>query len=145
MKDFPNMSQAERQVMRVVWAKKQTTSATIITALEEAYQWSGPTIKTLINRLLKKGYLEATSQGRSFLYSPTISEQEMIHRDLNNLLDNLCHKKNGQVVADMIALAQLSQEDIHHIQAVLDQKAQTAPQFVSCNCIPGQCSCGHGH
>ncbi len=49
-----NISDAEWEVMRVVWVSGDIKSSDIITILRKKYQWSDSTIKTLIGRLVKK-------------------------------------------------------------------------------------------
>ncbi|VHF24886.1 CopAB ATPase metal-fist type repressor [Streptococcus pyogenes] len=48
------ISNAEWEVMRVVWTYGTVKSSDIITILRKKYQWSDSTIKTLIGRLVKK-------------------------------------------------------------------------------------------
>lgn len=52
--DFQDISAAEWEVMRVVWAHRETNSRTIIASLEDKKDWKAATIKTLIGRLTKK-------------------------------------------------------------------------------------------
>lgn len=48
------ISEAEWEVMRVIWARKQLKSSDIIDILQEKFQWSPSTIKTLLGRLVDK-------------------------------------------------------------------------------------------
>ena len=72
------ISEAEWEIMRVVWANSPVTSQTIINVLTPKMDWKPSTIKTLINRLLNKGYIKAEKEGRAFLYEATVSEKEML-------------------------------------------------------------------
>lgn len=56
------ISAAEWEVMRVVWASGDIKSSDIITILRKKYQWSDSTIKTLIGRLVEKRLWELTGK-----------------------------------------------------------------------------------
>ena len=58
MTEFQPMSPSERQIMRVLWANPNSTSGYIIEQLQRSFSWSDSTIKTLIIRLTKKGYIQ---------------------------------------------------------------------------------------
>ena len=49
-----NISEAEWEVMRVVWSNNQVTSKLVIEILKEKKSWSVSTIKTLLSRLVEK-------------------------------------------------------------------------------------------
>ena len=69
------ISEAEWEIMRVMRANSPVTSQTIINVLTPKMDWKPSTIKTLINRLLNKGYIKAEKEGRAFLYEATVSEK----------------------------------------------------------------------
>ncbi|HFI2475932.1 TPA: BlaI/MecI/CopY family transcriptional regulator, partial [Streptococcus suis] len=58
------ISLSEWQVMRVLWAENQLTSRQIVERLIDDMDWNDKTIKTLLNRLVKKGYVTVIVEGR---------------------------------------------------------------------------------
>lgn len=141
VKEMNQISPAEWEVMRVVWTAKQTTSKEIGEVLNEKMDWKPATTKTLIGRLVKKGMLNTEPEGRSFLYSPAVSEAETVHESAERLLETICRTKAGKLLGGMIEEASLSQNDIEQLQQLLEEKKQTAPVEVACECLPGQCEC----
>lgn len=137
------ISPAERQVLRVIWAHPYTTSQFIIDSLQEAYHWQIPTIKTLINRLLKKEIISADKTNKQYKYYATISEEEQLLHESQELLSHVCNTKQKELLLQLLEQATLSQDDIQQLQVILQQKQHQAPQYVSCNCVKGQCSCNH--
>ena len=67
MSETLNISDAEWEVMRVVWASGEATSQGIAQVLKGKRGWSQSTVKTLIGRLTAKGYLEAQKEARRFV------------------------------------------------------------------------------
>ena len=145
MTEFQPMSPTERQVMRVLWANPSSTSGFIIEQLQKSFPWSESTVKTLIIRLTKKGYIQIDNRKKPFHYSATILEKEQLDQETDALLEQVCQKQNGNLLHTLINKATLSQEDIKVLVNALKEKAATAPTSVACNCLPGQCNCHHHH
>lgn len=143
MMTSPNVdiTEAEWEIMRVVWANGHTTSREIIEILEDKMNWKAATIKTLIGRLVNKEALLTEKEGRKFIYSAGINEKEMIGNYSSDILTKVCSKQNNQVVENLINDAKLSKDDIDSLIALLQEKQKTAPIEVPCECIPGQCDC----
>ena len=143
MSEFQPMSPSERQVMRVLWANPSSTSGFIIEQLQKSFPWSESTVKTLI--ITKKGYIQIDNRKKPFHYSATILEKEQLDQETDALLEQVCHKQNGNLLHTLINKATLSQDDIQVLVNALKEKAATAPTSVACNCLPGQCNCHHHH
>ncbi|MHC9531883.1 CopY/TcrY family copper transport repressor [Dellaglioa sp. BT-FLS60] len=134
-KQVIDISDAEWEVMRVIWTLGQSTSNEIFENLNGKMDWQMPTIKTLLGRLVKKGALSADKDGRAFIYKPLIEEQTTMDHVSQLLFDHMCQMKIGSTIADLLSEVALSQSDIMKLQAVIDQKAKTAPEMVECNCL----------
>lgn len=130
------ISDAEWEVMRVVWSLGAATSHTIITALTEKMGWKDGTIKTLIGRLVKKGALTTERQGRAFLYHPTIEEQTAIDDATTSLFHHLCRMRQGQAISNLLDDVPLTQGDIDRLLAKLTEKRKSAPIGITCDCLP---------
>lgn len=135
------ISEAEWEIMRVVWANITVTSREVIDILTDKMNWKESTIKTLIGRLVDKEALKTEKEGRRFIYSANISEKETVQSYSKEILDRVCDTKDVLIVQNIIQDAQLSQSDIKHVIQLLEEKAKNAPEEVSCNCTPGQCDC----
>ncbi|GEQ33853.1 CopY/TcrY family copper transport repressor [Marinilactibacillus psychrotolerans] len=132
---------SEWEVMRVVWANKQTTSKYISEVLEDKMNWKPATTKTLIGRLVKKNKLSTIEEGRKYLYSPQVTEQECIQESSKEVLQQVCSKKRGSVLYQMIEDTTVSIKDIEKMQKLLEEKKTSAPEVILCQCTPGQCNC----
>jgi len=132
-----DVSAAEWEVMRVVWAQKETNSRTIIESLSDKKGWKPATIKTLIGRLTKKEWLTTKKDGRSFLYSAAINEDEALANQAQTLLSGWCNTDADKVINALIQAAILDDRMKQHILGALDQA--TYVDEVTCHCVPGQC------
>lgn len=136
-----NITEAEWEVMRTLWAKENITSGEIIKILQQKKQWSIATIKTLIGRLSNKGIISSEKDGRKFKYSARISEDESLESLSDEIFSRICRKKQGKVVGKLIEKLPISINDIDELIKKLEKKKESAPDQVECNCLPGQCKC----
>ena len=73
-----SITDAEWEVMRVVWANERVTSKKVISVLKEKMDWTQSTIKTILGRLVEKGVLNTEQEGRKFIYTANIEEKEAV-------------------------------------------------------------------
>lgn len=140
MKDLI-ISDAEWEVMRVVWANIEVTSREVIDVLTNKMEWTESTIKTLIGRLVDKEALNTEREGRAFIYSANISEEETVNSYSEEILGRVCNKKDVLVLEHLIQDAALSKKDSKELINQLEEKMKEAPEVVPCDCAPGQCDC----
>lgn len=135
------ITDAEWEIMRVVWTKQHTTSGEIIPIMSEKNGWKPSTVKTLLTRLVDKNYLKTEKEGKQFIYTAAVSEKEAMKIEGDHFLAKLCHRKVGGFIGDVIQDYALSQSDIELLEGMLQEKKKTAPKSVPCQCIKGQCRC----
>ena len=74
MSDLPQISEAEFEVMKIVWKHAPISTNEITDKLLQTTSWSPKTIQTLIKRLVTKGVLTYEKQSRVFVYTPVVKE-----------------------------------------------------------------------
>ena len=83
------ISDAELEVLKIIWKKEKVISLDIINELEE-FNWNNNTVRTLIKRLLEKEAIEIIEKnGKSFTYVAKIKEEEYKFEKTKNLLNQL--------------------------------------------------------
>ena len=76
MKTTPRISESEWDVMKVLWRDGPCQAQVVINALSRPNRWSASTVKTLLNRLLRKGALHHKKHGKSYVYSAAFNEEQ---------------------------------------------------------------------
>lgn len=140
---LPKISDAEWEIMRVVWTNQPVTSRFITDVLEEKMDWKSATVKTLIGRLVEKGFISIEPDGKRYLYSATISEEESVRDMTDHVLSYVCSTKIGSTIASLIEEVLLSKEDVELLEEVIRNKRKDAVDAIVCTCVPGQCDCHH--
>ena len=74
------ISDAELEVMKVLWQQSPRTSAELVKTLQQTTDWAAPTIKSLLVRLVKKGAVLQSGEGRCFQYRPLVDYETYTER-----------------------------------------------------------------
>jgi BlaI family transcriptional regulator, penicillinase repressor len=116
-----SITDAERQIMEVLWNKHPVSAEEIIEALAGTTDWRTGTIKALLNRMLKKGSVTATAQGRRYLYEPAVSRRECMGRDSQRLLDRWFDGRLAPLVAHLSNTDSLTRKELAELRQLMDK------------------------
>jgi BlaI family penicillinase repressor len=122
MNDAMKISEAEWLVCQVLWRQSPLTANEIIGQLEGKTGWNPSTIKTLINRLVKKNILGFEVHGREYLYSPRIGEEECIQAQTRSFVQRVWGGESGAMMVSFLKHQELSPGDIAELRALLKEK-----------------------
>lgn len=122
-KKATEMSPAEWKVMKIVWELKESAIGDVLEIALQDHDWSRSTVKTLLRRLVDKGYVEAKRIGNSFMYRPKKSPMKSIYRALDFILDNAFEGTSGPILAYMIKKSDLTIEETRELQSMLEKHA----------------------
>lgn len=81
MNKLPTISEAEYEVMKIIWAHAPISTTEVVERLLETSTWTPKTIQSLLARLVKKGALEYQKNGRVFVYTPLVKEEEYLEKE----------------------------------------------------------------
>jgi predicted transcriptional regulator len=115
------ISEAESVVMDILWARSPLGADDVAAALADRRDWQEATIKTLLNRLLNKGAVEAVRDGRRYLYSPKIRREDWVLEESRGLLERLFDGRVAPLVAHFSAHRKLSRKDIAELRKLLEE------------------------
>ena len=118
------MSDAELEIMKVVWAnKEQPTFFSYITdqLAAKGKAWQKNTLITLLNRLVNKGFLNAKKIGRRNEYTPLVSETEYQTAQTVNFLDKIYEGNVNGLVSNLISGDLLSDNEYEELKKLLEK------------------------
>lgn len=113
------ISEAEWEVMTVLWAKSPLTANDIVEALSKTTHWQRETIRTLINRLVQKKALGFEKQGRQYHYYPLVDQATCIKAETRSLLKRFGGASVEPLLAAFVEEKQLSPDQIDRLKQIL--------------------------
>ena len=124
MKKLPQISEAEYEVMKIVWKYAPISTNDITERLTRTSSRSPKTVQTLIKRLVTKGALTYEKEGRVFVYTPAVREEDYLARERSSFLNRFY---NGNITAMMTAYLKnenLSAAEIRELRSILADAAE---------------------
>ena len=129
------ISDAEWQVMKIIWMQGEQTSTDLIRVLAERFDWSKSTIQTLLARLVEKGCLTRKKEGKSFVYSALLTLDQSRDLLVQDIKDKVCSRRMKNLLADLIVECDFTLADLEDLEAVISEKKSSAVTEVKCNCM----------
>ena len=129
------ISDAEWQVMKIIWMQGEQTSSDLIRVLAERFDWSKSTIQTLLARLVEKECLTRKKEGKFFVYSALLTldqSRDLLVQDIKN---KVCSRRIKNLLADLIVGCDFTLADLEDLEAVISEKKVSAVAEVKCNCM----------
>ncbi len=120
---LPRISETEWEIMRIVWKRHPVISADVINQLQaEDPTWRAVTVKTLLNRLVRKGALSYEAIGRIYHYSAKVSEAECVSAATRSFLDRVFGGSLTGMMAHYVESRKLSKSQLSELRRILESE-----------------------
>ena len=125
MAALPQISEAEFEIMKVVWKYAPINTNEITQRLTRTTTWSPKTIQTLIKRLVTKGALTYEKQSRVFVYTPLVKEQDYINQESHSFLKRFYGGNITAMLSAYIENGQLSEDELEKLRSLLSDSSRS--------------------
>ena len=116
------ITDAEWEVMEVLWSDSPLASREIIKQIQPHKEWSPKTIHTLISRLVDKKVVGIDKTSAKYLYYPLISKEECRLQETESFLQKVYNGSLSLLVANFVQENKLSPEEIKKLKELLEQQ-----------------------
>lgn len=120
----PSISDAEWNVMKVVWDHGPLTSGEVVKRLADEKAWKPRTIKTLLARLVQKKAVGVDLADGKYLYAARVSRELLAKREGRSFLARVFDGAVAPALVHFIQDAELSPQQIAELKKILDREAR---------------------
>lgn len=120
-----DLSKAEWKVMKIVWELQKAMAREVYTIARERHSWTPATVKTILKRLVDKGYVSTTQVGNGFVYRPARSALSTLQSAADALLTNAVEGVTGPLLVHMAERMALSEVDLDALQKLIDARKES--------------------
>ena len=124
MKELPQISEAEYEVMKIIWHDAPISTNEVIDQLTATSKWSPKTIQTMLLRLVKKGALSYEKDSRVFVYTPLVQQNEYLDRENKSFLNRFYNGELNSMVMNFLANDKLTDADITELRDILAKRTK---------------------
>lgn len=119
----PTISDAEWDVMQALWDAAGPLSANdVVDRVAPRRGWNPKTVKTLLNRLVKKGALAFEAEGNRYRYFPAVTREACVRRESRSFLDRVFGGSAGPLLAHFVNEAPLTDDEVRALKELLDRR-----------------------
>jgi len=123
MKNLPQISEAEYEVMKVIWKYTPINTNEVTNQLLQTTSWGAKTIQTMLKRLVQKGALSYEKDGRVFVYSPLIKEEDYLNYKSNSFLNRYYNGNLKSLLTHYLENEMISEEEISELRDILAERS----------------------
>ncbi|AIC93081.1 penicillinase repressor BlaI [Shouchella lehensis] len=121
-KNMPSISDAEWEVMKVLWKNPPKSASQVVTELKALVDWKPKTIRTHLDRLTKKEIIKVNRDERLYTFTPLFSEDECKRAETNSFIKRVHDGTTKSMMLQFIEDETLTKEDLQELRSLLDEK-----------------------
>jgi BlaI family penicillinase repressor len=124
--DKAELGRSEWALMEALWSKGRGTATDLQRHLDDAHGWAYSTVKTMLDRLVGKGFVKARRVGNVYEYMPKVKRKSVVARAVDDLFDRVLEGSLTPLLERLVESRRLTTEEIGEIREMLDRYAEDA-------------------
>lgn len=114
-----SLGELQYAIMQILWLRTEATSAEVHKALLKDRGLAPTTINTMLRKMEDKGVVEHRVDGRQFVYRAVVSEAEVKHTMVNEIVERLFAGNPAELVSHLISDALLEPEELDRLRNLI--------------------------
>jgi|SRR5690349_14858019 len=124
MAKIPQISDSEWEVMKAVWDGGPLSAGEVVQRVASDKNWKPRTIKTLLNRLVKKGAVAFEIEGRRYIYRARIARDAVVRRETRSFLSRVFDGAAAPAIVHFLEQGRLTPDEIRQLKETLDREGR---------------------
>lgn len=115
------LTEAELRLMKILWRRGESGVGDLVAAMPEGTSLAYNSVLTTIRILEQKGYVEHRQDGRAFLYTPCVAEQEASQTEVRHMLQRFFGNSRERLLISLLGDDEITPEELQRLkQAIVD-------------------------
>jgi predicted transcriptional regulator len=115
------LTRAEWALMQCLWQRRRASATELQKLLLEEQGWAYSTVKTMLDRMVDKGFVSTERNGNVYEYAPRLRRQSAVSRVVDDVFDRVLEGSLSPLVSRLIENRRLSASDVAELRAMLDR------------------------
>ena len=122
MKTIVKISDSEWEIMNLVWKKSPVAASEMVEELAAKNDWHPRTIRTLLARLVEKGALRFSQEGKRYLYKPKVTMEACVHHESRSFVERVFGGEPASMLINLVKHTDFTAEEIKQLKKLLAEK-----------------------
>jgi len=119
-KEIPELAKSEWALMEALWKRGQATASALTADVRSTQGWAYSTVKTMLERLVDKGYVKSRRVGNVYEYSPRLRRGAVVARTIDDLADRVLAGSVSPLIHRLVESRRLKDDEIRELRRMLD-------------------------
>lgn len=118
----PELSRTEWLIMNQCWQQGKATARQIYEATLEQKSWNYQTVKTMLDRLVAKGYLHTEKLGPLCLFEPAVPRAGVVNRSIDAFWNTVLGNTLAPMFAHLARGRKLSKDELASLKRLIEEQ-----------------------
>jgi predicted transcriptional regulator len=120
-KKSPTLTEAELRLMKILWARGESTVNDITSALPKKDALAYNSVLTTIRILEQKGYVQHRKEGRAFYYVPLVAEAEAGSSEVRLVLSRFFGNSREKLMLSLLGDGEVTAEELQRLKDAIEK------------------------
>jgi BlaI family penicillinase repressor len=111
----PPLTELQQAILTFIWSNGPATAEQVRTALGPTHPLKDSSIRTLLRRLERRGYVSHRLAGNTFVYRATIPASSVAARAVRHIIDRFCSGSVEQFLVGLVDERVISRQEIERL------------------------------
>lgn len=125
MEKLPQISEAEYEIMKIVWADYPVSTNEVCEKAQKTHSWSQKTIHTLLTRLNAKKVVSYEQKGRMYYYYPLISQKKYLEQENHLFLNRFYNGEMAPMLSSLLSDSKISDSELQDLYDIIHSRLKS--------------------
>jgi predicted transcriptional regulator len=121
------LTEAELRLMRVLWERGESAVAEVVTAVADETPLAYNSVLTTIRVLERKGYVTHRQEGRAFLYSACVAQQEASRAEVQHMLSRFFGNSRERLLLSLLGDDEITADELRRLKETIARAPDDSP------------------
>ena len=123
-KPLADIAKSEWVLMEALWSRARGTATELQTDLKQSQGWAYSTVKTMLDRLVGKGYVKSRRVGNVYEYKPRFNRKAVVFRVLDDVVERVLEGSVAPFIHRLVEQQRLTKADAAELRTMLDNYSE---------------------
>jgi BlaI family penicillinase repressor len=109
------LTDLENEIMQIIWTRGPSSVESVHEGLSRARKLKESSVRTILRRLEKKGYLSHECKDRAYIYTAGEPPHSLAARAVRQIIDRFCRGSVQELIAGMVDAKAISEEELNQL------------------------------
>ena len=115
-------TELELAILKILWKQSPVSIREVREALAGFRKLAYTSVMTIMNIMTRKKYLERTKKGKTFTYSPLVSETETTRNMLSDMVERLFDGSAATAMLNLLETSDIDEDELIELKKLINSK-----------------------